>query len=437
MAIFFTHTIRSIGSQHRDLTALNFYANTLKWISKNIIVTILILLLFSCEKEEPSTPIQDPCEQAGNKNSNLISKIPHQIGYNSIWYTFGRSFYGLSVSNHFLFGSPAIGTGPAKSESFEIALMNSNGQTLWHKSLGIGQTTFGAFFDDKILISGWIRNMDDNLLPVSKVYDRNGTELMTNIHDQIVFRSHFYDQLGNLYLSNASNLYYYDPIQIIKLSSALDIQQHYLINYPVRSFLVNQEGDIMAFYADQSNAEAGLIMIDRQGQEKWDISLADSKIQEGRLVQINDQRYGLITTECKTIPCATDIMYYEFGSNGALINPGQKIASSITLDMLINNSTDEKEKFYFDDIQDVLAFDEEVLVVFRASTKNYSALMIKGTLGSSLEHWWEGDALPEIPRSLRHISLRQKDGRLEWKTFCGQAICTFQLDKGLEFNSCF
>lgn len=437
MAIFFTHTIRSIGSQHRDLTALNFYANTLKWISKNIIVTILILLLFSCEKEEPSTPIQDPCEQAGNKNSNLISKIPHQIGYNSIWYTFGRSFYGLSVSNHFLFGSPAIGTGPAKSESFEIALMNSNGQTLWHKNLGIGRTTFGAFFEDKILISGYIRNMEDVRQAVSKVYDQTGIALITNIHDQIVFRSHFLDHLGNLYLSDASKLSYDGPTQIIKLSSSLTLQQDYFINYPVQSFLVNQEGDIMAFYADQSNAETGLIMIDRQGQEKWDISLADSKIQEGRLVQINDQRYGLITTECKNIPCATDIMYYEFGANGALINPGQKIASSITLDMLINNSTDEKEKFYFDDIQDVLAFDEEVLVVFRASTKNYSALMIKGTLGSSLEHWWEGDALPEIPRSLRHISLRQKDGRLEWKTFCGQAICTFQLDKGLEFNSCF
>lgn len=439
MSNFFNHKIHPKGSQAQNLTSIRFFAYPLIQVLKKTIGTILLLLIFSCEIEETISPIQDPCQDGTNSNSNLVSKIPHQIGKDSRWFTFGYSFYGLSEDNHFLFGSPFIGTGPAKSEDFEVKVMNHNGQTLWHHYLAHGQTTLGAFVEDKIMISGWIRNMDGTTESVSKIFDENGQELIAKIHDQIVFRDHYLDHAGNLYLSNTSKSFESNPTEIIKLSSTLEIEQHYVINYPVQSFIANQDGEILAFYSDDSTEENGLIMLDQQGQEKWKTSLPSSYRNEGRLVQINNQKYGLIKTECPAIPCATEIMYYEFGANGELINSVQTIASSITLDMLINNPADDKNNFYIDDrnrlIKDVVVLEEEVLVVFAAFTKNHSALMIKGTLGSSLEHWWGGESISESTRSLSHIQLTKNDGGLEWKTFCGQAICTFELLKNLQFNS--
>jgi hypothetical protein len=379
-------------------------------------------------KPNPNVTASHTLNLNPHSESNLTSKIPHQV-------QFGNKFYGLSTSNEFLFGSPPIGTGPAKNLSFDVNVVDVNGQVKWGHYLGIGQTTFGIFFQDKILVSGWL---DGNPHSISKIYDATGNDLNTEVQKQMAFSDHHVDQSGYLYLSNSSKLYNANPTEILKLSPEFDIMHNYTINYPVQSFLVNQDGSVIAFYSDESKEESGVVMVDLLGQEVWNNPFPYRYPNEGKLVQISDQKYGLVKADCKVIPCALELIYYEFGANGELINPGQTIASSIPLDMLINNPVDNQEKYYIgDNILDILAFEEEVLVVFRASTKNYRALMIKGTQGSSLEHWWEGYDLTGNSGSLGHIHLLKNNGGLEWKTFCGKAICTFQMDKNLAFDSCF
>jgi hypothetical protein len=364
-----------------------------------------------------------------NSESDVISKIPHAV-------QFGNKFYGLSASNEFLFGSPFIGTGPAKTLGFEVAVVDPEGQMKWGHNLGIGQTSFGAFFNDHVLISGWVMGMEGSPIGISKIYDAAGNDLDTEVQKQMRFMDDFMDVSGNLYLSNSAKSNYTNPTQIVKLSPGFDILQSYSLDFPVYSFLVNQDESVIAFYSDEFQEESGIVMVDQLGQELWHIPLPYLYPHVGKLVQINDQKYGLVRSECKLTPCALEMVYYEFGGNGELIIPGQTIVNGITLDILVNGPLIEQQYFYIEDnILDVLVVEEEVLVVFRASTRHNQALMIKGTKGASLEYWWDPKMPSQTP--LGHIQLKPTNDGLEWKTFCGQAICTFQLDKNLAFDSCF
>jgi hypothetical protein len=380
-------------------------------------------------KPNPNVTTSHTLNLNPNSESDLISKIPHQV-------QFGKKFHGLSTSNEFLFGSPPIGTGPAKTLGFEVEVVNTEGKTKWWQNLGIGQTAFGTFYNDHVLISGWVMGMEGSPTGISKIYDAAGNDLDTEFQKQMRFMDDFVDGSGNLYLSNSAKSNYTNPTQIVKLSPGFAIIQSYSLDFPVHSFLVNQDESVIAFYSDESKEESGIVMVDQLGQELWRIPLPYLYPHVGKLVQINDQKYGLVRSECKFTPCALEMVYYEFGGNGELIIPGQTIASGNTLDMLVNGPMIEQQYFHIENnILDVMVVEEETLVVFRASTRHNLALMIKGTKGTSLEYWWD----PKIPSQtpLGHIQLKPKNDGLEWKTFCGQAICTFQLDKNLAFDSCF
>lgn len=376
----------------------------------------------------------------GNPNAQIVSKIPHQIAINDPWYAvFARGFYGLSTNNEFLFGSIL---GYKTMNSFEVWVRDLNGQYKWRYGLSWGRSFLGLFFKDRILVSGTsVVDRDLNYETFSMVFDQNGTVLKEKIFGQFAFRGYYADQSGHLYLSNSEKSNYANPTQIIKLSPELDILQEFFIPYPVQSFLVNQDGSLVAFYSDELKEENGVVMFDNQGREKWNFELPYRYPNEARVIQINQEKYGLVKADCKLIPCAMELIYYEFGPNGELLNPGQTLVSSITLDMLIHNPIKSQDNFFLVGhnkyIYDILVVDEELLVVFGAETKKYAALMIRGTRGESLEYWWDKSFSLENARSLRHIHLIEKDGGIEWKTFCGQAICTFQLDKRLAFNPCF
>ncbi|WP_380804320.1 hypothetical protein [Shivajiella indica] len=43
--------------------------------------------------------------------------------------------------------------------------------------------------------------------------------------------------------------------------------------------------------------------------------------------KINGKKYGLVKADCKGIPCALELIYYEFGAYRELINPGQAIST--------------------------------------------------------------------------------------------------------------
>ena len=380
-------------------------------------------------KSNPNVQASHTLYLTSNSDSHLITKVPHKV-------QFGNVFYGLSLSNEFLFGSPFIGTGPNKTLGLEVRVVNTEGQIKWWHNLGIGQTTFGTFYQDKTLLSGWIVGMDGSPTAFSKIYDAAGTDLNTEVQNQMVFRDYFVDLSENLFLSNSSKRYPTNPTQIVKLSQELDILHNYSINHPVYSFLVNQDDAVIAFYSDEIKEESGIVMVDNFGEEVWNLPLPYWYPNVGKLVQINQEKYGLVRSECRFIPCALELIYYEFGINGHFINPGQTIANSNTLDMLINGPFIDQQYYYIrDDIKDVLVFEEETLVVFGAITRNLQALIIKGNKGTSLEYWWDPKIAGQTP--MGHIHLKLKDIGIEWKTFCGQAICTFQLDKSLAFDSCF
>jgi hypothetical protein len=77
-----------------------------------------------------------------------------------------------------------------------------------------------------------------------------------------------------LYLtSNSSKRYPTNPTQIVKLSQELDILNNYSINHSVYSFLVNQDDAVIAYYSDEVNEESGIVMVDKFGEEFWNLSL--------------------------------------------------------------------------------------------------------------------------------------------------------------------
>jgi hypothetical protein len=376
-----------------------------------------------------------------NSDFNLISKIPHQV-------QFKDRLFSLSASNLFLFGARMTGEGPSKNMQFRVDVVDKNGQVKWSRGYGvIGYADFGMFYHDHILVSGSAQ-MGEHWEGISKIYSIEGNDLEKEIQDKLLFRNYFINPSGELYLSNSIHPFYASPTKVFKLSSEFDIIQSISINYPVHSFVVNQDGSVITYYFDEIKEECGVVMVDSQGQEKWKIPLPFKwYMHESKLVAINNQKFGLVKLDCKVIPCGYELIYYEFGVNGELINPGQMLVSSISYDMLENIPLDDHEDFYMMEgteyirglgrsyISDALVWEDEVLVVFNAQTKNNQGLMIKGTKGSSLEYWWDPEITSQTP--LTHIHLINKEGGLEWKTFCGNAICTFQLDKDLTFNSCF
>lgn len=421
----------------QHLTSRLFFGFSLKFSFK-IALFWVSLLLVSCEQEVFEEPFIAPCEQGLGASSNLISKIPHRVQIQqpvpiSPQITSGYKFLGLSSSNLFLFGLMGI----HKSPSFGLWVEDIHGQIMWSKSFGMGYTRFGMFYQDYVLISG---SLILSPIGISKVYEHDGNELDKKFPDNFHFRNSYVNASGELYLSNSAYLSYANPTKVLKLSPEFDIIQSNSINFPVHAFAANQDGHIAAYYVDETKKENGVVMVDSNGQEKWNIPLPYQMYgNDAKIFTINDQKFGLVKAECKVIPCGFELVYYEFGINGELLNPGQIIVSSMPMDMVINSPTDKKENFYLGDygnfIKDVLVLEDEVFVVFEVLTKNYQAIMIKGTQSTSLEYWW--DPKSESNKSLSHVQFIKNNGELEWKTFFGDAICTFKLDKNLTFNPCF
>lgn len=366
---------------------------------------------------------------------NLIAKIPHQVQMAS------NRFFDLSDSNDFLFGSPHIGRGPAYNISSAAKVVEKNGQIKWEYYYGPGQMESGFFYNGNSLVSGWVFGRDGiSSVRLSKIYDPYGNDLKKEVQEIMNFRDYYVGPSGDFYVSNSSHRpYQSNPTSIVKLSREFKIMSSYTINYPIQSFLVNQDDAIVGFYEDDLKEESGVVMVDKQGQEIWHIPLAYYSPNQARLVAINDQKYGLVKADCKVIPCAMEMIYYEIGVNGELINPGQTIVSSSPWNT--NSPNDDQDNFqitsFFNYIADVIIWEEEVLVVFYTRTNNYLGIMIKGTQGSSLEYWWDMYLEEKVQNSLRHVKFIKTENGLEWKTFCGKAICTFQLEKNLAFNSCF
>lgn len=367
-----------------------------------------------------------------NSDPNLITKVPHQVELKF-------NFYGLSESNDFLFGSPPIGTGPAKSERYIVSVVGVDGQYKWEYDIGIGSTQFGLIYNNYFIVSGGVLGMDGIYKIASKIYDPNGNDRRKEIQEKILFRNYYVNQSNELFLSNTKHPFYSNQTQVFKLSSDFEILQQISISHPIHSFIVDDTGSVVGYYVDELNKKSGVIKVCSDGKEEWNVSLPFGYPFDAKLVQINNQKFGLIKAECKTIPCLLEMAFYEFGVNGEIINPGKTIARSIGLNELISTQIDDFDKYYIDSnydmIKDILVSGDEVLFVFYASTKNYSGILIKGTKGSSLEHWW--DTKFEKQSSMTHVKLSKKEGRLEWKTLCGNAICTFKLDEKLTFNSCF
>lgn len=366
-----------------------------------------------------------------NSDPNLIAKVPHQVQLRF-------NFYGLSLSNDFLFGSPPIGTGPAKSERFIVSVVDLHGQTKWGYDLGIGSTWFGMTYNNHYLVSGGVLGIDGSYQIASKIYDSNGNDLQKEIQKKIIFRNYYLNKSNELFLSNTRYPYFSNSTQIFKLSSDFEILKNTSIHRPIHSFIVDDKGSIIGYYVDELNKKSGVVKVNADGVEEWDVSLPFGYPFDAKLVQINDQKYGLVKAECKNIPCLLEMVFYEFGINGEIINPGQTIVKSMSLNELIYSQIDNFELFYiptrYEMIKDILVMGDEVLFVFYANTKNYNGILIKGTQGSSLQHWWNAKLEEE---SMTHVQLSNKDKGLEWKTLCGKAICTFQLDEKLTFNSCF
>jgi len=397
--------------------------------------------LISCEEEEFVEPFISPCEQGLGTSSNLISKIPHRL-------QFKDRIFSISDSNQFLFATLLTGEGPSKNVQFYFYLVDINGQTLWGRGFGvIGQTNFGMFYRDNIFVSGWAQ-MGNNSESISIIYDLEGNDLKKEIQDEMYFTNFYVNSSSELYLANSSRLSYVNPTNVVKLSPGFDIIERNSLDYPVHTFVANQDGSIVAYYFDEIKKENGVVMVDSQGEEKWKILIPyQDYLPEARLVAINEQKFGLVKEGCKIIPCGIELVYYEFGVNGDLINPGQTISGSMPISMIENSHVDDQEMFYmnldskygngleFSYIRDVFVFNEEVLVVFNVRSKKYQGIMVKGTQGSSWEYWWDPALASQIP--LKHISMKIKNSELEWKTFCGDAICTFKLDKNLTFNPCF
>ncbi len=398
----------------------------------NLISGNSTLIIKMKRKNNPRITAGYQLELTTGSDTNLSSKIPHQ-------FTELFNFYGLSSSNEFLFGSPPIGTGPAKSERYVAYLFNPEGQTVWAYDLGIGSTQFGMVYNDYFLISGGLMNPEGDYRIASKIYDGNGNELKKEIQEKIMFRDYYLNQSNELFLSNSHHPNYAVPTQIFKLSSDVEILGNTPVYRPIHSFMVEDTGSVIGYYLIESSQKSGVVKVNSDGVEEWNISLPYSYPFDAKLVQLDNQNYGLVKAECKTIPCRPEIVFYEFGVNGEVINPGQTIVSGTSLIEMMDTPIDDLESFFpevsEDMIQEILVVDDEVLFVFYASTKNYNAIMIKGTQGSSLEYWWDKKLKEEA--SMTHVKLSKKDGGLEWKTLCGKAICTFQLDENLAFDSCF
>jgi len=368
---------------------------------------------------------------APTSNLNVIDKIPHQVQ--------SEDFLDLSESNEFLFGSPPIGTGPAKNISSESKVIDKYGQVKWGHYYGPGQITSGFFYKENSLVSGYVYRPD--AVMISKIYDPFGNDLKKAIQEKMFFGDYFVDISGYLYVTEYKYRWYKNPTNIVKLSPDFEILKSYSLNYSIQSFLINQDESVVAYYVDESRMKSGVVKFDPQGLELWNLSFPYNFPNQARLVALNDQKYGLVKAECNNRPCETELKYYEIGVSGELINPGQTIVSSISSEKLLNNPSNDLNNFYisvFDEVMlDIIALKEEVFVVFHTYAQNYKGIMIKSTQGSTLAYWWAWDLKDKGQTSLKHVKLTKSNNGLEWKTICGKAICTFQLERNLAFNPCF
>jgi len=184
-----------------------------------------------------------------NSDLNLISKIPYQV-------QFKDRLFNLSASNLFLFGARMTGEGPTKNMQFRIDVVDKNGQLKWSRGFGvIGGSIFGMFYHNYILVSGSAL-MGENWEEISKIYDLEGNDLEKEIQDKLPFRNYYMNPLGELFLSNSIHPYYASPTKVFKLSSEFDILQSNSINYPVHSFVVNQDGSVVPIILTKSKRSA-------------------------------------------------------------------------------------------------------------------------------------------------------------------------------------